>query len=152
MHVHQFEPSLHRINYACDWGKPKLRAFACMLFNRSKRIERFRIWSYRGYVSIRFYFISLRLKPISHIDLRHRLFAVKYPGGYCINNERRKKRDFLIFNCVRYWFHFGSAPYKSRILTSFVPRCKIWIFYLAVISWFVSLVENKNKKLDQKEP
>lgn len=121
------------------------RNFALLLhvIQSFKHIERFRMWSYEGFGVnwILFHFPSARNHFHTAIDLRRRHSRAISRRQLCV--AAMKEDGFLIHHFVRYWFHFACATYKPRILTSFVSLCKIWISYLAVISWFVSLVEWK---------
>lgn len=120
-----------------------------MLFNRSNASKDSEYEATGGYVSIGFYYISLRLQPFSHIDTpsSHSRAIFRRLLYY----QWKKKISWYPILCG-IDFVLPPAIHKPTNL-AFSLRLypgKIWIFYLAVISWFVSLVEQQ-KKIGSKE-
>lgn len=139
----------HRINYACDWGKPKYLARThTFVLHVIQSFQTYRkILNAWGYVSIAIYFISFRL---SHIAAAAKSEYFCNSDGYCAITRKKK----FLFNNGWYGTFFYGIDFTlllHKIQKGFIGlykhlHCfysfeKTWIFYLAVISWFVSFVE-----------
>lgn len=106
------------------------------------------MWSYGGSVSIGFYFISLRLKPFSHIDLRHRHSTAPPSIQAAIVLLQRKKMVPWYNILCGIDFIFASATFKPRILTSFVS---LWNMGFLPSGYQLICIARWAKKIGSKE-